>query len=154
MGDWFTWITESAAWLQTLPWLLLTLILLPLAVLAWTRQIYPHVPLVILLLAPAILSLGMLWYPDLILLVATIDVVIVTVALADLLSLPGRRSLDAERNTLRIVSVQQRHPVALTITNRSSRTWNIWIRDDLPREIAAEPEGLARRVPPRSRSKS
>jgi uncharacterized protein (DUF58 family) len=152
MGDWFSWIAESAAWLRTLPWLLLALFLLPLAVLAYAKQIYPHLPLVIVLIAPALLSLGLLWYPDLILLVATMDLVIGTVALADLLSLPGKRVLDAERNTLRIVSVQQRHPVALTINNRSGRTWNVWIRDDLPREIACDPEQMARRLPPRSRT--
>jgi uncharacterized protein (DUF58 family) len=151
VGEWFTWLLDNAIWLQSLPWLLLVLLLAPLALLGFWKQIYPHTPLVVLMLAPCLLSLGALFRPEIFLVVATLDVALVLVAVADLLSLPPARSLDAERSTLRIVSVQQRHPVTLTILNRSSRGWHVAIRDDVPQEFTASPDELVRRLPPRSR---
>jgi uncharacterized protein (DUF58 family) len=103
------------------------------------------------MLAPCLLSLGALFRPEIFLVVATLDVALVLVAVADLLSLPPARSLEAERSTLRIVSVQQRHPVTLTVSNRSSRSWHVAIRDDVPQEFTASPDELVRRLPPRSR---
>ena len=151
MGEWFTWLLNSALWLQSLPWLMLGLLLVPLAVLGFWKRIFPHTPLVLLLIAPALLSLGILVRQDMILVVLTLDVALLVAAIADLVSLPAAGSLDAERSTLRIVSVQQRHPVTLTIVNRSSRSWHVVIRDDVPQEFTATPDELVRRLPPRSR---
>lgn len=151
VDGWFPWLLDSAVWLQSLPWLMLALLLTPLALLAYWRQIYPHTPLVVLLIAPAVLSLGTLFWPEIFLVVVTIDVALLVAAVADLITLPSARSLHAERSTLRIVSVQQRHPVTVTIVNRSSRSWHMAIRDDVPQEFTATPDELVRRLPPRSR---
>lgn len=150
MADAFSWIVDTAAQLPGWPWMLLAALILPLAVLAWRLQTYPHLPLVILLLTPCLLSLGLLVVAEWFLLVAVVDLLVAAVAVADLLSVPRRAALTAERETQRIVSVQQRHPVALTITNRTGRSWQVVVRDDLPGELLAEPPELARRLPPRS----
>ncbi len=148
---WFPWLLDSAVWLQSLPWLMLAVLLMPLAFLGFQRQIYPHTPLVVLLLAPAVLSMGTLVWPEIFLVVVAIDLALLVAAVADLTTLPSARSLSAERSTLRIVSVQKRHPVTLTILNRSSRSWHVVIRDDVPQEFTATPDELVRRLPPRSR---
>ncbi len=152
MGEAYSWIVDSAVRLPGLPWMLLVVLLLPLVILAYTRQTYPHLPLVILMLAPCLLSLVLLVVPEWFLMVVVVDLTLVIVAVGDLLSLPGQRLLAAERATQRIVSVQQRHPVALTISNRTGRSWLVGIRDDLPRELVAEPSELVRCLPPRSRT--
>lgn len=151
MDAWFPWLLDSAVWLPSLPWLMLALLLTPLALLAFRKQIYPHTPLVVLLIAPAVLSMGMLFWPEIFLVVVAIDLALLVAAVADLMTLPSARSLQAERSTLRVVSVQQRHPVTLTIVNRSARSWHVAIRDDVPQEFTATPDELLRRLPPRSR---
>ncbi len=151
MTDTFSWIVDSAAQLPGWPWMLLAVLILPLATLAWRLQTYPHLPLGFLLLTPCLLSLGLFVVPEAVLLVAMVDLLVVAIAVADLMSLPRRAALAAERDTQRIVSVQQRHPVALTIINRTGRSWSVEIRDDLPRELVADPPELKRRLPPRSR---
>jgi uncharacterized protein (DUF58 family) len=151
VGEWFSWWMDHAVWLPSLPWLLLVLLLAPLVLLGFWKQIYPHTPLVLLLIAPALLSLGTLFRPEVFLVVVTLDIALLAAAVADLVSLPSARSLDAERSTLRVVSVQQRHPVTLTLINRASRGWHVVIRDDVPQEFTATPEELVRRLPPRSR---
>ncbi len=151
MGEWFNWLLDSAIWLQSLPWLMLAVLLAPLALLGYWKQIYPHTPLVVLLTVPCVISLATLFRPDVFVYVLAIDMVLVLVAIADLISLPPAGALDAERSTLRIVSVQQRHPVTLTVSNRSQRSWFVWIRDDVPQEFTATPDEFVRRLPPRSR---
>jgi uncharacterized protein (DUF58 family) len=152
MGDLYEWFQDSALWLRSLPWLMLVLLGAPLFVLGHWKRIYPDTPLVLVFLAPCLLSLGLVLYPQLFLLVATADLVIVLVAAADLLSLPGERSFTAERSTLRIASLKKRHPVSLTVANRGGRVRQVWIRDDVPQEFEASPDEFQRRLPPRSRT--
>jgi uncharacterized protein (DUF58 family) len=152
MGDLFQWLQDSAGVLRTLPWVTLALVMVPLAALGYWKRIFPYTPLAILLLGPCLLSIGLLFYPPILLLVATADLAIVLVAAVDLLSLPGLRSFSAERSTLRIASLKQRHPVSLTISNHSGRRWQLWIRDDVPQEFAAEPAEFVRQISPRSRT--
>ncbi len=152
MGQWLIWIQESAALLRSLPWLLLLLFLAPLAALAYGRRIFPHTPLAIVMLAPCLLSLGLAVRPDIFLLVATADVAILLVAITDLLSVPGPRAFSAERTTLRIASLQKRHPVTLTVSNHARRALHVRIRDDLTEHLEAAPDDFARHLPGRSRT--
>lgn len=152
MHDWLTWLSDSALWLQSLPWLLLLLLFGPLAALAYARRIHPHLPLVLLFLVPAGLTLGLLYTADLFLLVAAADVAIVVVAVADLLTLPGPKAFAAERSMQRIASLQKRHPVALTISNLTRRAFQVRIRDDCEQSLEAIPDEFVRRLAPRSRS--
>jgi len=131
---------------------MLVLFIAPLAALAYWKRTFPYTPLAIVMLGPCILSLGMLFYPELFLLVGTADVVILLVAAADLFSLPGERAFSAERSTLRITSLKKRHRVSLTVNNHTRRTWNVWIRDDVPQEFEATPDEFVRRLSGQSRT--
>ena len=123
----------------------------PLLVLAWWKRIYPHTPLVVLLGIPCVLSLALLVQPGLLPLVAIIDVVIPLVALADLLTLPRKRVFAIERETTRVVSVQQKHTVTLHISNLGRRSTTGWVRDDIPQEFEAQPKEFVLRLAARSR---
>jgi uncharacterized protein (DUF58 family) len=131
---------------------MLVLFIAPLAALAYWKRVFPYTPLAIVMLGPCILSLGMLFRPDIFLLVGTVDVVILLIAAADLFSLPGERAFSAKRSTLRTTSLQKRHRVSLTVSNHTRRTWHVWIRDDVPQEFEATPEEFVRRLSGQSRT--
>jgi uncharacterized protein (DUF58 family) len=152
MGELFHWIQHSLGLLRALPWLLLLAVAGPLAVLAWWRRTFPHLPLAILLLAPCALSLGLAVWPELVLLVGAADLAIVAVAIADLWSLPKAGALAVERSTLRIASLRQRHPVELTVSNLTRREFHVRVRDDLAQELEATPDEFVRHLPARSRT--
>src|SRR6185369_3186802 len=77
--------------------LLVILCALPLLILAWSKRIYPHTPLVILLGIPCLLSFALLLQPALLPIIGLIDVVIPLIAILDLLTLPKRRVFTAQR---------------------------------------------------------
>ena len=146
MSDTVLWLQSYSSQLRVLPVLLMLTLLACLVGLARWKQVSPYGPLAIVLLGPCLLSLALVLYPQAFLLVATVDVVILLVAAADLLSLPKQRSFSVERSTLRIVSLKKRHPVSLTISNHSGRAWQVWIRDDVPQEFEAQPDEFVRRL--------
>lgn len=151
MSDTVLWLQSYSSQLRVLPVLVMLVLLACLVGLSRWKQVSPYGPLAIVLLGPCLLSLALPLYPQAFLLVATVDVVILLVATADLLSLPQQRSFSVERSMLRIASLKKRHPVSLTITNHSGRAWQVWIRDDVPQEIEAQPEEFVRRLSARSR---
>jgi uncharacterized protein (DUF58 family) len=151
MSDTVLWLQSYSSQLRVLPVLLMLVLLACLVGLARWKQVSPYGPLAIILLGPCLLSLALVVYPQAFLLVATVDVVILLVAAADLLSLPQQRSFSVERSTLRIASLKKRHPVSLTISNHSGRVWQVWIRDDVPQEFEAQPDEFVRRLAARSR---
>ena len=61
------------------------------------------------------------------------------VVLYDLLTLPGRKTFSAVREAGRIVSLRKRHPVHLTLTNHSRRTFEVVVRDWVPHSLQPEP---------------
>lgn len=98
MSDAISWIESSSSQLRTLPVLLVMAILACLVALGRWKRVAPYDPLAIVLLAPCLLSLALVLYPQAFLLVATVDLVILLVAAADLLSLPQPHSFSVERS--------------------------------------------------------
>jgi uncharacterized protein (DUF58 family) len=133
------------------PLALLFLIPLVLAALAWTKQIYPHRMLVLWALFPAAMSLGLIVARGFLPWLIGFDVLMVVVLLADLATVPPRKWFACQREMGRIASLQKPHPVKLTVSNRSSRPLQAWVRDDIPLECRATPEQIALRLPPQSR---
>ncbi len=134
------------------PLLLLGLIALALGVLAHTRQIYPHRIAVLLGLFPAVISVGLILGPQWTPWSIGLDVVLAGLLLGDLVTVPPRKWFDARRELGRIASLQKPHPVTLTISNRSRRPMQIWVRDDVPEGCEANPEEFGLWVSPQSRS--
>jgi uncharacterized protein (DUF58 family) len=123
----------------------------PLLALAWWKRIYPHTPLVVALAAPCVLSLALLVDSRLLPVIFLIDLVIPLVAIADLFTLPRKKAFAIERETTRVVSVQQNHRVTLHISNLSLRSRTGWIRDDIPQEFEPNPKEFVLRLAARSR---
>lgn len=140
--------------MSALGWVLLKLgaVALPLAMLGWWLRIYPRRPLAWLALAPALTSLGVLIAPEVTWLVVAIDVLVVTAALGDAMTLPRRRSFTVERSAGRIASLGKPHPVSLTLCNQSDRGRDITIRDGVPEELRGEPREFHVRIEGHSRA--
>jgi len=152
VSDYFDNMDEGLRLLQTLPWLTLLLIFTPLVGLAAWRRIYPHIPLVLLAIGPCLLTFALLVWSDLFLVVAVADVAVALIAIADLWTLPRQRAFVAERSAMRVASINLPHPVTLTISNRSGRSYLIAVRDDMPAEFDATPDEFSMQMEPRSRA--
>jgi uncharacterized protein (DUF58 family) len=145
-------VGEGVRLLQTLPWLTLFAIFLPLVALASWKRIYPHIPLVLLMLGPCALTFVMLIWSDLFLVVALADVVVILIAVADYWTLPHTTAFSAERSAMRVASINMPHRVTLTINNHSGRGFFVAVRDDTPQEFDATPEEFSIQMEPRSRT--
>ena len=115
----------------------------PLLLVAWWAQVYPSRKLVLLALVPGLVSIGLLAAPRVLTGVIALDAVILAAAAGDLLSLPRRKNFSAAREAGRIVSLRKRHPVHLTITNHSRRTFQVVVRDGVPHLLHPEPAQFA-----------
>jgi uncharacterized protein (DUF58 family) len=133
------------------PLYLLFALLAGLLAAAWTRRVYPQRRLVAWSSLAVVASLGLLADSRLLWPLIGIDLVLLGVAVVDLVSVPRRKWLGAEREMVRVASLRKPHPVRLTISNRSRRALLLNVRDDVPDECDASPDRFALRVPPQSR---
>ena len=153
MNDWLLdLLKEYGPLLLRLAGLLIALLLTPLIVLAVWKRIYPHTPLVIAMCVPCVLSLALLADSRLLPVIVIIDLIVPLVALADLLTLPRKKSFAIEREHTKIASLQKNHRITLHISNLSSRPRTAWVRDDIPQEFEPTPKEFVLRLGPRSRS--
>jgi uncharacterized protein (DUF58 family) len=125
---------------------------LPLILLAWWKKIYPSTLLLIALLGVSLLSFLLLLTTELIMFVVAIDGAIAMLALADLLTLPKRKTFLLARETGRVASLQKNHKATITITNASIGSYRVRLRDDVPQEFEANPPEFNLRLAPRSRT--
>ncbi len=114
--------------------------------------IYPRRPLILAALAPALFSLGLLAADAVLAPLVVADLVVGLVAVADLATLARRRSFAVERESGRIASLRQSHPVEITVSNLSQRPWRVDVRDDLPAGLSADPDRFEVALQPLSRS--
>ncbi len=129
----------------------LLLVFVPLAILARTKQVYPHRRMVFVALAPALSSLVLLWRVELLGPLAVLDICVALLTVVDLLSLPRRRYFTAERQTGRVASLGKPHSVTLTINNLDTRDYDLLVRDDAPHELHPDPEDFVLPLSARSR---
>lgn len=125
-------------------------------------RVYPRRPLVWLALVPAAGTLALLppelgWTStdvaaEILRLVVVLDGAAVLVALADALTLPGRRSLTIERTAMRVASLGKPHSVTLLVANHSRAVRWVSIRDGVPNELHPEPDRFDARLRPRGRT--
>ncbi len=122
------------------PLLIILALIVPLVGLGIGFGIYPRRPLILAVLAPALFSFGLLMTDALLAPLVIADLVLGLIALADLFTLPRRRTFAVERESGRIASLRQLHPVKLTVSNRSLRAWHVDLRDDFPPGLSADPD--------------
>lgn len=142
---------EGVTALQSLPWLLMLMFAGPLFLMA-RRRCHPSLSLVVLLLIPAGLAFTVILSPDLVVMVLIIDVVLLGLASIDAATLPLPQVFDAERQLLRVASLNMPHQVSITISNRASRSYRAQLVDDLPQEFIANPDMFLLNLQPLSRS--
>jgi uncharacterized protein (DUF58 family) len=140
--------------MTALAWVLLKLIALalPLLGLAWGAKIYPRLPLILAFLIPGLASLGLFAWEGFLWLVAALDLLIVSAAVADLFSLPRRSAFRVEREAGRIASLRKPHLVVLVVQNLSRPTIALTVRDGVSQDLSPEPEEFEVTLPGRSRS--
>jgi len=124
----------------------------PLVALAWRLRIYPDRRLVHLALVPALLSLGLLGTPGFFWPLVGLDAILALVIVADLATLPRRSAFSVERQALRVASLRKRHPVSLTVSNHSRRSFPVTVRDGVPHLLNPRPAEFAVQMPQRSRT--
>jgi uncharacterized protein (DUF58 family) len=154
---WAVWLAR--AWLGTdwlgaevHIWLPLGSVLWVLLALANTFRIYPYRGLVLAALLPSAAALGVI-VSDLFLGIAlAADAAVMLVALADLATLPRRRTFAVERQLGRVASLKQAHRVALTVINHGAGERTVWLRDGADQELNAFPEEFTLRLAGRSRA--
>jgi len=134
------------------PLALVLLIPLALAALAWSFQIYPTRALAGWAIVPALASLVLVLGGQAASWLVALDVVLLAAVVADAATLPSRKSFSCAREIGRIASLRMPHPVTLTVSNRSVRTLEVSVRDDVPEGCSGVPGEFALRLPPRSRS--
>lgn len=106
-----------------------------LAALARWGRIYPNRLAVLVAIAPAVVSVGLAARPELLWPLAMADAALAAIVLADLATVPRRRSFSIQRQSERIVSLGKPHSVTLTVAHHGRRRRRIWLRDDQPAEF-------------------
>ena len=81
-----------------------------------------------------------------------VDGLAALIAAVDLFTLPARSTFAVDRETGRVASLRQAHPVQLIVSNQSPRSYFVWIRDGVPEELRAEPQEFRLLLAPRSRA--
>jgi len=148
------WDTLSFAFepLRNRPWLLLMLFGLPYWGLAAWRRVFPNGTQVALLIVPTVLTLALQFEPRIWPAVFLVDAIWLILISIDFWTLPRRKQFGAAREVVRVASLLQPQKVTLTITNSSSRSCKIWVRDDAPQEFQLDPKQFDLKLAPRSRN--
>ena len=153
VNDWWLWLQNAFNELTLHFALLAVLAILPLYFAA-RRRVYPSMTLVVLILVPCMVTPLLLLVPDTLVIVVGIDVLLVTLAVIDWLTLPRPRDFTATRKTERVASLNKPHRVELSIAHsrRGGRSVRIYIRDDVPQEFDALPPEAVVRIKGRCRA--
>ena len=130
----------------------LAAVAVPLVALGWVLRVYPDRRLIYLALVPALLSFGLLGTPWFLWPLVGLDVLLGLVIVADLATLPRRGAFSVERRAVRVASLRKRHPVSLTVSNHSGRTFAVTVRDGVPHLLNPQPPEFALRMEGRSRT--
>jgi uncharacterized protein (DUF58 family) len=112
---------------------------LPPAALGWWLRIYPRGPLVWLAAVPALAAVAVIFVPAATVAVLAIDGLLAIAAVADLFTLPRRRSFSLQRAVGRIASLQKPHAVTVTLENHAAGPHRLTLRDGAPYALRPEP---------------
>ncbi|NND98360.1 MAG: DUF58 domain-containing protein [Pirellulaceae bacterium] len=154
MNDTIQRVAESEIqWITQLPWLLLTVVALPMVIAAAKFKIYPTRWWIALLTAGVIGSLINVFNPSVVIAVIVIDASILLIATIDflLLYLASNQGIEVSRDIARTCSLGVPVPSEITVENRTPLTLIGAVRDDLPQNFTANPTEHSLRLPPLGR---
>ncbi len=130
----------------------LAAVVAPLLAAAWLLRVYPERRLVYLALVPGVLSVGLLVTEMLLWPLLVLDVALGVVVVADLATLPPRSTFSVQRESVRVASLRKRHPVSLTVSNHSPRSYPVVVRDGVPHRLNPQPSEFFLPMQGRSRT--
>ncbi len=130
----------SHHWITDYPVVFLGLLLLPVAVVAWSWRIFPTGRVIWPLAATAAMSFLVALEIGFLPVLIVLDSAILALLIFDLSSMIGRSQIIVERQVQRVASVGVHHPVTLHIENHSKRTLRLEVRDDCPNEFSMTPQ--------------
>jgi uncharacterized protein (DUF58 family) len=100
---------------------------------------------------PAILTLVLYVFPNAWPVFIAVNSGLIAIALFDLISVPRKRSFRANREMAHVATRGEKHPVTLSIDNRTRRTFNGFVCDDRPPGLQDEEFEFPLSIPSRSR---
>jgi len=142
---------ETFQYASRLPWLLLTLVVLPVVIAIWRLKVYPTWWWMAVLTGSLVLSLFAIFIPPLVPAVFLVDGILVALVATDLAILvtTTRRGVHAERSVARTASLGVELPCELTIRNDTPVRLRGAVRDDLPADFHCRPNRHKLDLPPR-----
>jgi uncharacterized protein (DUF58 family) len=142
---------ETFQYASRLPWLLLTLVVLPIVIAIWRLKVYPTWGWMAVLTGSLVLSLFAIFIPAIVPAVFLVDGILAALAATDLAILvtTTRRGVHADRSVARTASLGVELPCELTIRNDTPVRLRGAVRDDLPAEFHCRPNFHKLDLPPR-----
>lgn len=114
-------------------------------------MIAPTRNLSVLFAGAAFLTLLLYVYPSAWPAMIAVNSALFTVAGFDILSLPRKRSFLPRREMGHVATRGERHPITVSIENRSHQDFDGWIRDDEPAGLKDEDRPIHLQIPAKSR---
>lgn len=142
---------ETLRFASQWPWLVLILLTLPVAVIAWRLKVYPTWWWTAFIGVSLVLSMFAAFLPAFLAAVLLLDGLFVTLVVGDLIILmrTTRRGITAERSVARTASLGVELPCELTIRNETVVHLRGAVRDDLPSDFTSRPTSHVLDLPSR-----
>lgn len=145
-------LTHVFDFLINRPLVMMAVFAIPLLAAWYFKRCFPSQLFLVAMLIPCGLSIGLVAIPELYAVIVIVNLLIISVATIDLLTIIAAIRFQAERKLLKIVSLGKKHDCRLTVTNFSKRGCDVQIRDDLPGEFEPDIEKFDYFFKPRSRA--
>lgn len=146
------WLQSIFEFLINRPLIFLALMALPFLFAWFFKRCFPTQRMLIWMLIPVALSMFIAFLPQLTVAVVIFDLIFIAIPTIDLLSVVSAKNFSAQRKLIQIGSLGKPHACELTIENRSRRTCNVRIKDDLPEIFEQTPSHFKYRFSPRART--
>lgn len=111
----------------------------------------PNRQLVILSLLPLAVTMSLYVLPAATAVVLAIDLILVIAILIDSFTIPKSKQLIVTREMRSVATRGERHPIEISVTNRSKRTLTMQIQEDLDQSIEVDQDVIDATVDPKSR---
>jgi len=132
MNDVFEILGIIGDWLVRHPVVLAASMFVPLVIIARFKSAYPSRRMLFLAALPTFATLATVGLSSIGWIVLLADAALIGLVLIDLTMLTPRKKFGAERNLLRVASLNKSHDVKLVVSNSSRTSVNVVVADDVP----------------------